>query len=162
MGSKGWYWPLAIVGLLVGSAGANIGLMLIATGDPTFAVEPDYYRKAIDWDKAMAQEARNAELGWSVSAQLERSARSGQGRLVARVTDRAGAPVAGARVAVDAFPSARACQVVSAALEPMGGDGVYAAGMPLGRPGLWELRVRVTRGEQVFTRTISQDLAVQP
>jgi nitrogen fixation protein FixH len=80
---------------------------------------------------------------------------------VARVTDRAGAPVAGARVAVEAFPSARAGQVVAAALEPEG-DGVYAAGMPLGRPGLWELRVRVTRGEQVFTRTISQDLAGRP
>jgi nitrogen fixation protein FixH len=161
MGSKGWYWPLVIVGLLVGSAGANIAFMLIATGDPTFAVEPDYYRKAIDWDTTMAQEARNAELGWSVSAQLERAARSGQGRLVARVTDRAGAPVAGARVVVDAFPSARAGEVVAAALEPEG-DGVYAAGMPLGRPGLWELRVRVTRGEQVFTRIISQDLAGRP
>ena len=27
------------------------------------------------------------------------------------------------------------------------------------QPGLWELRVRVTCGEEVFTRTLSQDLA---
>lgn len=161
MNGKGWYWPLVLAGLLVGSAGANIGFMLIATSDPTFAVEPDYYKKAIDWDKTMAQEARNAELGWAVSARLEQAARPGHGRLVARVTDRAGAPVAGARVAVEAFPSARAGQVVSAALEPEG-DGVYAAGIPLARPGLWELRVRVTRGEQVFTRILSQDLAGRP
>jgi nitrogen fixation protein FixH len=161
MSGKGWYWPLVLAGLLVGSAGANIGFMLIATGDPTFAVEPDYYKKAIDWDKTMAQEARNAELGWAVSARLEGAARPGQGRLVARVTDRAGAPVSGARVAVEAFPSARARQVVTAALEPEG-NGVYAGGIPLERPGLWELRVRVTRGEQVFTRTLSQDLAARP
>jgi len=161
MNGKGWYWPLVLAGLLVGSAGANIGFMLIATSDPTFAVEPDYYRKAIDWDKTMAQETRNAELGWAVSARLEQAARPGQGRLVARVTDRAGAPVTGARVAVEAFPSARAGQVVTAALEPEG-NGVYAGGIPLGRPGLWELRVRVTRGEQVFTRTLSQDLAGRP
>ena len=71
MAAKGWYWPVAIVGLLVGGAAANIGLMIVANRDATFAVEPDYYRKAVDWDRTMAQEARNVELGWRVSAQLE-------------------------------------------------------------------------------------------
>jgi nitrogen fixation protein FixH len=161
MKSKGWYWPLVIVGLLVGGVGANVGLMIVATGDASFAVEPDYYKKALDWDRTMAQEEKNAELGWSVSTRLERATRSGQARLVARVTDRTGAPIGGARVAVEAFPSARASQVVTATLDPEGG-GVYATGLPVGRPGLWELRVRVTRGEQVFTRTISQDLPGRP
>lgn len=160
MASKGGYWPLAIAALLASGAGANIGLMVIAARDPGFAVEPDYYKKAIDWDGAMAQEARNAELGWSVAAEIER-ARPGEGRLVARVTDRAGAPVAGARVAVEAFASARAAQVVTADLAPEAA-GVYAASVPLGRAGLWELRVRVTRGEQVFTRTLSQDVVARP
>ena len=64
MAAKGWYWPVAIVGLLVGGAAANIGFMIVANRDATFAVEPDYYRKAVDWDRAMAQEARNVELGW--------------------------------------------------------------------------------------------------
>jgi len=159
--SKGWYWPLVIVGLLVGGAGANIGLMLVATGDASFAVEPDYYRKALDWDRSMAQEARNAELGWSVSTRLERAGGPAEARLVARVTDRAGVPLRGARVAVEAFASARASQIVSATLDPEG-DGVYATGLPAGRPGLWELRVRVTRGAEVFTRTISQDLPGRP
>ena len=71
MAAKGWYWPVAIVGLLVSGAAANIGFMIVANRDATFAVEPDYYRKAVDWDHTMAQEARNAELGWRVTAQLE-------------------------------------------------------------------------------------------
>ena len=85
MAAKGRYWPVAIVGLLVSGAAANIGFMVVASRDATFAVEPDYYRKAVDWDRAMAQEARNVELGWRVSAQLE----AGDGRrarLVARAS----------------------------------------------------------------------------
>ena len=55
MATKGWYWPVVIVSLLVGGAAANIGFMIVANRDPTFAVEPDYYRKAVDWDRTMAQ-----------------------------------------------------------------------------------------------------------
>jgi len=161
MKSKGWYWPLVVTGLLVGGAAANVGLMLVATGDASFAVEPDYYKKAIEWDHTMAQEAVNSALGWSASAQLQPAAGPGQARLVARILDRAGAPVEGARVVVVAFPSARASHVRSATLEP-DGHGVYAAGMPEDRPGLWELRLRVTRGGDVFTQTLSGDLSAAP
>jgi hypothetical protein len=158
VGARGWYWPVVIVALLVGSAGANIGFMIVANRDASFAVEPDYYRKAVEWDRAMAQEARNAELGWTVSARLA-PADAGRARLVTLVRDRAGAPLTGGAVAVEAFPSARAREIASFALEPAGDAGVYAVTLPSARPGLWEVRVRVTRGGEVFTRTLSQDLA---
>jgi nitrogen fixation protein FixH len=158
MAAKGWYWPVAIVGLLVGGAGANIGFMIVANRDATFAVEPDYYRKAVEWDRTMAQEARNAELGWQVSARLE-PIDGGRARLVARVAARDGRPVTGAAVVVEAFPSARARDIASFTLTPAGPDGVYAVTLVRARPGLWELRLRVTRGAEVFTRTLSQDLA---
>ena len=144
--------------LLVGGAAANIGLMIVANRAATFAVEPDYYRKAVDWDRTMAQEARNLELGWRVSTELE-PIDGGRAHLVARVVDRAGRPVTGAAVVVEAFPSARARDIASFTLAPAGAAGAYAATLAHGRPGLWELRVRVTRGEEVFTRTLSQDLA---
>jgi nitrogen fixation protein FixH len=159
--NSGWYWPLGLTALLVGGAGANVALWLVAAGDPSFAVEPDYYAKAVHWDQTMAQEAANAALGWSVSASFEPGARPGQSRLVARVRDRAGAPVDGARVSVVAFPSARASRMSAAALEPKG-DGAYAAGLPADRPGLWELRVRVTRGGDVFTETLAEDRPAAP
>jgi len=156
--AKGWYWPVVIVSLLVGGAAANIGFMIVANRDATFAVEPDYYRKAVEWDRTMAQEARNVELGWRVSAQLE-PIDGGRARLVARVADHDGRPVTGAGVVVEAFPSARARDIASFTLAPAGPAGAYAATLAHGRPGLWELRVRVTRGGEVFTRTLSQDLA---
>jgi nitrogen fixation protein FixH len=158
MSARGWYWPVIIVALLVGGAGANIGLMIVANRDPSFAVEPDYYRKAVEWDRSMAQEARNAALGWRASARLE-PADAGRARLVALIRDRAGAPVAGAAVVVEAFPSARAREIASFTLAPAASAGAYTVMLPRARPGLWELRLRVTRGEEVFTRTLSQDLA---
>ena len=158
MGARGWAWPVAIVALLVGSAGANIGFMIVANRDASFAVEPDYYRKAVEWDRAMAQEARNTELGWTVSARFE-PADAGRARLVTLVRDRAGAALTGATVLVEAFPSARAREITSVALEPARGAGVYTGILPSARPGLWELRARVTRDGEVFTRTLSLDLA---
>jgi nitrogen fixation protein FixH len=132
--------------------------MVVANRDASFAVEPDYYRKAVEWDRTMAQAARNAELGWTVSARLEPGA-GDRARLVTLVRDRAGAPLTGAAVVVEAFPSARAREIASVALEPTGDAGVHAGLLPSSRPGLWELRLRVTRGAEVFTRTLSQDLA---
>lgn len=159
--ARGWHWPLIIIALLVGGAGANIGLMLVAAGDASFAVEPDYYQKALHWDETMAQEARNRALGWSVTVAFGDTPRPGQITLAAQVNDRAGDAVQGARVAVEAFHSARANRVLTATLSPESA-GRYAATLPLDRPGLWELRLRVERGDQVFTQTLVQDLARRP
>ena len=158
MGARGWFWPAAIVSLLVSGAAANIGFMIVANRDQSFAVEPDYYRKAVDWDRRMAQEARNAELGWGATASLE-PRRGDHARLVARITDREGRPLTGATVTVEAFASARANRMATVTLTPETTPGAYAATLDGARPGLWELRLRVVRGEQVFTRTLDQDLA---
>lgn len=158
---SGKYWPAMIVALLVGGAGANVGLMLVATGDASFAVEPDYYQKALRWDETMTQEARNADLRWSIAVAFEPTARPGEVRLVARVNDRVGNAIQGAHVGIETFHSARASHVLTAALNPEA-DGRYSATLPLDRPGLWELRLRVERAGQVFTQTLLQDLARTP
>lgn len=93
MNSRARWWPFFIIVLLVGGAGANVALMVIATRDPSFAVEPDYYQKALRWDEAMTQESHNAALGWSVAVGVDAATRSGPTRIVLRVSDRDGAPV---------------------------------------------------------------------
>ena len=54
---KPWFWPAMIVGLLLLAVGANVGLMIVASSDPSFAVEEDYYDKAVPTEK-------EAELLW--------------------------------------------------------------------------------------------------
>ena len=161
MRSEGRHWPLILAGLLLGGVGANIALMLVATGDASFAVEPNYYAKAVAWDETMAQEAKNAALGWGVAVTLDRAPVPGKVELAARITDRAGAPISGASVSVEAFHSSRARRVFTAPLLPAA-DGRYAVTLPLERPGLWEIRVRIERGPEVFTRTVMQDLPAGP
>jgi nitrogen fixation protein FixH len=160
-GRPGWQWPVIVVALLVVGVGANVGLMVVATRDASFAVEPDYYDKALHWDERMAQEARNAALGWSVGAVLAPAARPGEARLTVRLHDRAGQAIDGARVAVQTFHSARARHVLTAMLAPEFA-GQYGATLPLDRPGLWEVRLRAERGGQVFTKTLVQDLVPAP
>lgn len=157
MRGRGWIWPAALIALLVASAAANIGLMIVANEDASFAVEPDYYRKAVDWDHTMAQQAANEALGWHVTMRLEPSA-AGRARITVDVRDAAGMPVDGATVDVEAFPSVRAREVSALALKPSG-DGLYAGELPRDRAGLWEVRIAVARGRDRFTQTLTQDLA---
>ena len=156
MSRRGWYWPMGLAALLAASAGANIALVVITSRDTSFAVEPNYYAKALAWDDTMARQARSDALGWSLGLRVDPA--DARGRMVATVglADRAGAPIEGARVAVEAFHNARASRILSAALIPDGQG--YAAVMPLDRAGLWEFRLRVTRGPEVFVTTLTRDV----
>ena len=157
MRSRGWYWPVGLAALLVASAGANIALLVITSRDASFAVEPNYYAKALAWDESMAQQARNEALGWSLGLRVDPMGVRRLMTVTVRLADRSGAPIEGAQVAVEAFHNARASRILSAALEPRGQG--YAAVMPLERPGLWEFRLRVTRGPEAFVATVTRDVA---
>jgi nitrogen fixation protein FixH len=153
---RGWYWPVGLVALLAASAGANIALVVITSRDTSFAVEPNYYAKALAWDQTMAQQARNEALGWSLGLRVDPTDARGRKIVTVNLADRAGVPIEGAQVAVEAFHNARASRIFSAALAPLGQG--YAAAMPLDRPGLWEFRLRVTRGPEVFVATLTRDV----
>src|SRR5690606_17828420 len=64
--SSGLGWALAPV-LILGGGLLGLGVMTaLAMDDPRFALERDYYRKAVEHDAQRAQEARNRELGWEL------------------------------------------------------------------------------------------------
>jgi nitrogen fixation protein FixH len=154
--TRGWLWPAGIVALLSTSAAGNIAFMVLANRDASFAVERDYYRKAVEWDRTMAQRAANAELGWQASARFEPAA-DGGARLVVRLRDRAGAPIDGATVEVEAFANARARDVHALVLHPLGG-GAYGARLAAPRSGVWEVRVAAMRNGHRFAQVLSDEL----
>ncbi|HKZ05559.1 MAG TPA: FixH family protein [Methylomirabilota bacterium] len=157
---RGWLWPLGLALALALSAGGNVAFMVLASRDASFAVEPDYYRKALEWDRTMAQASANRALGWMAAVDGPAPAPGGR-RLVVRLIDRDGGPVDGARMTVEARHGARAAEVVHGLLAGTG-QGRYAAELPLGRVGLWELRLRAERGAQVFTQRLEVDLPPGP
>lgn len=151
---SGWQWPLLIGALLTLGVAVNVVLMVAATGDPSFSVEPDYYGKAVRWDDRMAQERRNADLGWRVEIE---AIPAGDGCTVAvAIVDRAGDPVEGADVTVEAFHNARASSVLKATLSATGTG--YTAPLPMRKAGLWEFRICARRGEETFTAVATRDV----
>jgi hypothetical protein len=70
-----WAWVPAT---LLGSMLAGLGIMAyIAVDDPTFALEPDYYDKAVHWDRGQtllrASEASGLPLVLMVNKPLSMS-----------------------------------------------------------------------------------------
>jgi nitrogen fixation protein FixH len=145
-------------GIVFGLLGLNACIVgttvYLAHSDRSFAVEPDYYQKALSWDQTAAQDRRNAVLGWKT--ELTVGPRGGTGRAVClRLKDSEGGPVAGAAVDLIAFHSARAGQRLAATLSEIS-PGLYQAALPIERSGAWEFRLTVRRGTETFTASLQQ------
>ncbi|MCG3172614.1 MAG: hypothetical protein GMKNLPBB_00768 [Myxococcota bacterium] len=147
---RGGYWPWLLGGALALHSGGMIAMAVTANRDPSVAYEEDYYRKALNWDQHMAQEVRNRELGWTLSLENPGRASMKENELRVRLLDGAGLPLHGAQITLEAFPVARSGQKIAVTFrESPRGD--YLASARLSRPGLWEYRFTVRRGEDIFT-----------
>jgi nitrogen fixation protein FixH len=155
-----WGWPIGIAMVLVLSAGSNIAIMVVARQDKAFAIEPEYYEKALHWDDTMAQERRNLALGWNASATLVLARPGHPGRLDIALSDGSGRPVHRAVVSVEAMHNARASQRYFATLAE-GEAGTYHGPVDAHRPGEWEVRVTAQRAGDRFTRTLRLSVAAQ-
>lgn len=142
-GRSVWAWVPA---MLLGSMFVGLGSMAyVAIDDPHFALEPDYYDKAVHWDRSQAEQRASATTG--LQLQLNGplvTAADGSVEVEIRVTDRAAAPFPGARVELQAFPNAYAGQVQDLVLRESA-PGVYVGRLTRGVLGLWELRIGVVR-----------------
>src|SRR5512132_576579 len=131
---RGLAWPIGMATILALTVGATIWVAVIANDDPSFAIEPDYYRKAIGWDSTMVQMRENARLRWHIQPVLDPFTRSGA-TLRLRLSDDSGAPIRDAKIRVAAPPT------------------TYALQLPVGTRGEWELRFDIQRGGERFTST---------
>lgn len=153
---KGWIWPFAIAIVLLVSAGSNIVIMLVARSDKSFAIEPDYYQKALDWDDVMAQEERNISLGWHVDARVDLGSGPDSGRVVVTLTDSLGEPLQRASVDAVALHNARAAVRMGATLSEEG-PGVYSASIAADKAGLWDVIITAQKGPDRFVQTVRVD-----
>ena len=151
MFKNGTWFPYMLVAILVISVAGNIYMVMTATNDPSFAVEPDYYKKAVEWDRLQAEKAASEALGWNMLV----DARTDELRI--RLTDRLGRPIDGATVDVEAFPNARASQRVRGYMVPKG-RGVYVLEHAFDQKGLWEYRLAAVVDEKRFTQVSQKEL----
>ena len=153
---KGRYWPIAIALFLGGWVVADIFMLVKATRDPSFAVEEDYYQKAVDWDEFAAQRATNSQLGWR-AVLTATVLGSSETRLNVVLVDDTGTAIEGATVTLKAFHIARSGDIFQSTL-PALEDGSYGATLPLRRAGLWDFRLHISHGDETYTQTIRHEL----
>jgi nitrogen fixation protein FixH len=152
--SRLWPWVPAL--LLTTLIGVQMTVLASVLDDPTFATEPDYYRKAVDWDARMARERQSQALGWTARARAE--ARSPNvSQLTVRLVDAQGMAVSGARVHASAFHNARSAHARELMLVEVS-PGVYGADLGSSRPGVWELRLAAQRGPDSYETTLRFEL----
>ena len=143
------FWPAVIAGALALHVAAMMVMVYFATSNDSYAVEPDYYQKALHWNDKRAQDRVNAELGWQLEYTVEPAAAGQDPTLSIGLTSADGEPVTGATVAVETFANARRDDILTAKVSPS--ESGYQTTMPMRRDGLWEFRFTATRGDDLFT-----------
>ncbi len=160
---RGWQWPLLVTAALAFTVGVNVVMFFAAKSDPNgTVVEPDYYRKAVEWDRTMAQRSASDALGWTATATLAahtdalrtdalRTDALREIRVVLR--DSTGAAVTDADVRVTLIHNSEAAKLVEGTLTPQP-TGDYAHAMLAPHAGRWEVRVTARRGGERFLATL--------
>ena len=157
----GSWWPPIIAGALAFHVISSLVVVYVATSDPSYEVEDDYYQKAVAWDEKRAQDRLNQNLGWSLEFGVTPPEKPGdQPTLELTLLDAGGGPLAGAAISVETFHNARGDDIVREVLSDVG-NGVYRASLPMTRNGRWELRFTVDRGTDHFTHTEVRHLFVK-
>ncbi len=150
-----WAWVPALI--LVGLLGTQLLVLRNVLDDPTFAIEHDYYQQALDWDAHRARQRSSSALGWQSHASAEVSPGTASAKLLVRLSNARGEALRGARLSLVAFHNARAAhplQLAAAEVAP----GLYEAELGDARPGLWELRLHVVRGADVYDEIVRIDV----
>lgn len=144
-----WAWfPVGLLGLLVS---VQAVLFKLSSGDESFAIESDYYQKAVDWDARARERQMSEHLGWQAHSVITSSASGSMLRV--ELLDASARPLTAANVTVDAFPNARANQVQHLALQEVG-PGTYENTLRLTHTGEWEIRVTARSEKDTFTQTL--------
>jgi len=163
-----WLWPVGLVTLLSGSIAICVATAIVAARDPSYALEPDYYEQAVSWDESSRARQASLSLGWVATVQVSDPVdAAGTRTLSVLLVDAAGDPVCADRVEATAFHHARRREPV--ALRFGTGDAAPAEGpgapisaeagrwtWSLGpaRAGVWQVRLRASRGLSVFIQTL--------
>jgi hypothetical protein len=151
-------WALVPVALLSSSALGVGSMAFVAARDPHFATEPDYYQKAIRWDRTQAQTATNQRLGYLVEAPAHVELDpQGQAAIELTISDRHGQRVTGAVLTGQAFANAYSGRLVALAFQERS-PGVYRATLAVGHPGQWVFQLVGNADGERFTADIRTDL----
>jgi hypothetical protein len=134
-------------------------MAFVAIDDPGFALEPDYYDKAVHWDRSQAEGRASEALGFRLEPASTLSVGpDGSVEVELKLRDRHGSALSGAEIRIEAFPNAAATRVERRRLQEVE-PGTYRATLRGGTTGLWELRCAVTYGTARYRQVLRLEVA---
>lgn len=137
-----WRWGGFVVGLLTLQVAIGVVAIVLANGDGSADVIPNYYQKALDWDDDIALQHASAKLGW----QLKLGATDDRGEsngLLMQLTDQDGVPIQIASGRLRWYRHAQGGNVRSVAI-PNHPGGMFTMDACFETGGLWQVLVDVT------------------
>ncbi|MEY2929349.1 MAG: hypothetical protein RL033_98 [Pseudomonadota bacterium] len=158
--SKGRVWAWVPGLLLTALLGTQLTVLHSVLDDPSFALEPDYYRKAVAWDSQRLLDRESQALGWHATLHAEPGTQASDLQLEVQLRDAKGTPLAGALLHVRAFANARAARLLETSLVETT-PGIYTGKVPSSVLGLWEFRLEATRGSDRFAAVLRESVSPQ-
>jgi hypothetical protein len=148
--ARGWFWPVLIVTFLAGHATMLTLVVLIASRDPSHAVEPDYYEKGIAWDALRASSLDPHTDGIEVAFQVAQPQRVlGKETITIEIRLPETGSDAPRQVRGMLFHHARAADRTLFDLADRDADSlVFEA--DLSREGNWEIQIQFAVGERLY------------
>jgi len=156
--SRHLLWPILLTSLISIHVVSVVVMVFVATHDNSFAIEPDWYLKGLNYEQTAQQQRENSRLGWLVQLDVSQPLTgTNQRNVTCTILDRTGKPVRNAKVDVVAFAHLHANNVTRSVLlaHP---EGKYGATLACEDPGMWEFRLVITRGPETFTHIVKREI----
>jgi len=147
----GAVWPLFVVGILMVSFTVCGITVYASVTDGSYAVETDYYERAVRWDEIAREREESKRCAWVSDVEV-RTASDGPAELALLLRDAQGEPIDAARVEVETFHHAHRNDAVMTTMNAQG-DGRYTLAIENARAGLWQVRLRARTDDGVHLAT---------
>jgi hypothetical protein len=146
--------PVVFLGLSVTTAVTTVTLAV--AGRPIGA-EPDYYEKAIAWDRHREQTATNDRLRWTVSPVFS-STEDGSPKLTLSVNDKYGNSIDASSLSLEAIPVKNADRRETLEARRIA-PGTFETTLAQRLAGQWEFRVTVVAEKGTYTDSFRRTLS---
>lgn len=135
------FWTAGIVGLLSLQICVGGAALYLANSDPTVAIIPDYYHKAVNWDATRRSMKLTQQLGWQIDVSVGDAAQGARTISLSLSSDTSH-PIDNQRVTAEVYHHACGDEVFELSFLEAG-DGRYWAECPLVQAGLWQVTFQI-------------------
>ncbi|GAB5403082.1 MAG: hypothetical protein Aurels2KO_13130 [Aureliella sp.] len=136
-------WVSIVIGLLGLQVVAGVSTVVLATGDPTVAIIPNYHDSAVNWDTTRRARQLTDKLGLQVKPVVSAvDEKTGRRTLQVQLLDQNDKALRGVFLEARVFHHAAGSEVHLLKLVE-GAPGVYSAETSLVQAGLWQVDLRI-------------------